>query len=136
MAGFGKCGKITAAEWNPDSPSGVIVIASGVTGDIATINAPAGKRVRLVFITTGTTVTQAGISIIRDGVTVIDEKILEETVPNGNGDFYITQSAVSSSSGLQQVQGILSPVTGEQIIIRKNAGNTTESIDYNFEIGD
>lgn len=101
---------------------GPMNIASGVTGDIATITAPAGKRVRLNLMNVSSG-NQAGISVIADGVTIVDELTLNVSTSFSPGAFNI------SPAGLPYVDASTS------IIIRKNAGNTTQSINYAFSEG-
>lgn len=111
---------ISSGEFRPTNFPAGAVIASGVTGTLVTITAPAGGRVRLVSLFT-TTGAQSGISIISDGVTVATAR---------------TVGVISSADPTQLVIGSASPVGVDyveartSIVISKNAGNTVAAINY------
>lgn len=123
--GGGGVQQITAFEFNQ-------TIASGVTGDILTLNAPAEMLIKLTALSCTASSNQGGISIINDGYTVIDQKVLSDETPATQTAFYI-----SSGVGLNSVNssnGSISDIIGASIVINKNAGNTTQNIIYSYQV--
>lgn len=126
-------------------PSGVFVpsaynigsIASGVTGTLLTITAPAGKKVRLTGLSASA--LQSGISVLVDGATVINAIDLQ--VRAGTAGFVIGNMSTPGGAG-----GIGSAGDGVNVIpylqgystisIVKNAGNTVATIYYSHVYGD
>lgn len=109
-------------------------IAAGVTGDILTLNVP-GKLIRLYALGCSTTVEQAGMSLTRDGFLLADQLKLIDTTPTNSGvlAFGVNRSPAQISASRAGV--FFYEVTGETIVLNKNAGNTTEIIDYAYEVG-
>jgi hypothetical protein len=116
-------------------PSGVFVptaynigsIASGVTGTLLTITAPAGKKVRLNGLSASG--TQAGISVVVDGATVVATTDLQSTA--GNSGFIV--GLAPGTSGVNVIQYLQGYST---ISIVKNAGSTAATIYYSHVYGD
>lgn len=126
-------------EWNPTGFSFQQIQPATTTGDLITITGVDGGRVRLTSLHTNTGTSQAGISIIVDGKTVIDEGLLADQSPLNIsvGSFWIAPAAsIYGGIDLRYNDLILSPVIGKTIIVRKNAGNTVSAIGYAFETGD
>jgi hypothetical protein len=115
-------------------PSGVFVpsaynigsIASGVTGTLLTITAPAGKKVRLIGLQAPLG-SQSGISVVVDGSTVVATTDLVSGI--GNAGFVVGCSGNGTNS-IPYLQGY------STIAIVKNAGNTAATIYYSHVYGD
>lgn len=131
---FQKCGEVGGITWKMKSASFEIIIASGVTGELVKITAPAGQLVRLHTLSTNTSVAQAGISVSVDAETVISEKILTR-VTGDTSQFYLTRAINIAAGNLGDGAGRISELIGAEIIISKNAGNTLEDISYAYEFG-
>lgn len=112
-------------------------IASGVTGTLLTITAPAGKKVRLIGLAASG--SQAGITVSKDGAAVVSTQALETGAkttgfvvggmsnPNGAGGLGSPGDGVNA---IPYIQG------SQSITISKNAGNTTAVIYYSYQYGD
>lgn len=110
-------------------------IASGLTGTLQTLTAPTNQVARLTYLYASGATTQAGISVISDGNTVLSG-VLGENDSSPTGDFVVAEKiALSSSSPLGDAIRTVSQVVGDVIVISKNAGNTTQSITYCVEYG-
>lgn len=105
-------------------------ISSGVTGVLATITPPADQRVRLEFLATAATTAQPGISVDVGGVNVVPTSNLIQ--PNATsvlaGDFVI-------GGNIALAEPILGDVD-ESVEIIKDAGNTTQAIEYTYSYGE
>lgn len=111
-------------------------IAAGVTGNILTLTAPAGQVARLVFLASGTATSQAVISVIRDGVTCLNGTLSEDGSSPAAGSFMVLEtSSVQGSNSKTFGLVVVKNVVGNQIVINKNAGNTTQAINYAVEYG-
>jgi hypothetical protein len=95
------------------------IIASGVTGTLVTIPAPANGRVRLVSLFSAG--AQSGISVVADGVTVANARTLNSATTTDP-----TALVVGSSCAV----GVPYVEARTSIVISKNAGNTTANISY------
>lgn len=111
-------------------------IASGVTGNILTLTAPAGQVARLIFLASDTATSQTGISVIRDGVTCLSGTLSDDDSSPVAGSFMVAET-VANSSATSKTFGlvVVKTVAGSQIVINKNAGNTTQAINYAVEYG-
>ena len=110
-------------------------IASGVTGNILTLTAPAGQVARLTSLFASAVTTQAGISVISDGNTVLSG-VLGENDSSPSGNFLVSESfLLSTSAPASDGSIIVKQVVGNSVVINKNAGNTTEAINYAVEYG-
>ncbi len=121
---------------NPSFFSGPLQIASGSTGTLLTLTAPAGKLVRLTGLISAAT-DEANITIVRDGVTVVTALTLSpESGTSVVGEFVVgssmSNSAVSAGSGVN----ILPFVQGSVITISKSGGSTASIINYSYIYGD
>jgi hypothetical protein len=120
MADISADSLISSGEFRPTNLPAGATIASGVTGTLATIPAPANGRVRLVALFAGGA-DQTGISIVADGVTVASARTVGQT---------------NSITPSHLVVGVAAPVSvpyveaRTSIVISKNAGNTVASINY------
>jgi hypothetical protein len=116
--------------------SGPLQIASGVAGNILTLTAPTGKRVRLVSLVQAVSgAGQVGVSVLVDGNTVVNSMELQGTASKLAG-FVLGQAItpVSTSGGLGAT--VLLYVEGSVITVNKSGGATTQEINYSYEFGD
>lgn len=111
-------------------------IASGVTGNILTLTAPAGQVARLTLLVCSSSTTQTGVSIVSDGNTVINGTLSQNDVSITSGTFFVSETyAGGSTPSSNGAKASITCVVGEVIVINKNAGNTTQSIEYSVEYG-
>jgi ABC-type nitrate/sulfonate/bicarbonate transport system substrate-binding protein len=88
MADIAADSLISSGEFRPTFFSGVLDYSAGGTGTIITINAPAGKRIRLTLLA-NTSTSQANISVIADGATVVNNLTLNSVSPTSVGHFIV-----------------------------------------------
>jgi hypothetical protein len=110
-------------------------ISIGVSGDILTITAPDPLKqyVNLYLLICAGTSSQAGISLIRDGITIKSEAELDDNGAAAPANFRVDRSYASSTDATNR-RAILREVKGRSITINKNAGNTLQTITYAYEI--
>ena len=109
-------------------------IPAGVTGNIATITAPSGQVARLTFLY-ASGATQAGISVISDGNTVLSGTLSADLSSIG-GSFSVGETVLAATSApFSDGSRVVKNVVGDSIIINKNTGNTTQIINYLVEYG-
>lgn len=124
-------------DFKPSFFSGVLEIPAGVSGDILTLTAPEGKKIRLTALLSSTSSgTQTGVSIFSDGETVVNSLTLAfSSGSSGNvGVFVVGSAIVAIASGLGA--GVLEYVEGSQIIINKSGEATSQIIRYSYAYGD
>ena len=110
--------------------------AAGVTGDIIIITAPAGQVAKLTHCSTGTLSTQAGITLSNDGVNVATTKTLSDLAQSSTAvDTFFVGVPFVASNNMGYGAGAVDVIIGEEIKILKNAGNTTEAIEYAYQFG-
>lgn len=102
-------------------------------GDILTINAANGRLVRLKWLT-----QQGGLevnmNIVIDGITVISNRSLtNEIIDAGVSTGYFGIATQEGSTSPIDASGLLTDVTGEQIIIQKMGASTTNTIQFTYE---
>lgn len=115
--------------FRPDTVSAIVEIASGVTGVLATITPPSGKKAAITFL--AASANQTGISVEINSVTVVSTNALAaSTGAGGPGQFTIGQGSSSIFPYL------LAGAVDQSITITKDAGNTTNSIRYAYAYGD
>ena len=112
------------------------VIGSGVTGVLRIITPPTGQRVRLTHLSTTAGANQTGISINIGAETVIDQLDLDGDSPTATvkfsvGNYQPYAAGNPPASNYKQFTG----GKNEDVVISKNAGNTTTSIYYGYEFG-
>lgn len=108
-------------------------VLAGASGDIIDITAPTGKLIRLYsLVRLGSGGNEAGISVIRDGETIIDQKELsDETVVTSSSIFAILRSGTVS---VNNSAGLIREVIGENIKVNKNTGSTGADISWAYEV--
>ena len=119
----------------PEYLPGVFVynqtINAGSSGLLLTLNTP-GKRTRLeTLIVADNNLSQAGISVVVDGVTVINEKTLARRNAIQTTHFFISSRDGSGFTVDDQIGGVTS-FTGNTISILKNGATTGVDIAYSF----
>ena len=110
-------------------------IGTGQQGDLLTVTAPAGKTIKITSLFTNSNSAQSGISLVVNGNTLVDQKILHDKTPAledtnnfgigqlGDAPFYVGWT-------------MLAEVYCTSFIINKNSGDTSRSISYAYEIGE
>lgn len=126
-----------AQPYVPTFFSGAREIASGSSGTILTLTAPANQVVRLVWLIGATNAEEAGVTINAGTTQVIDS--LQLSGADGSSDlnsFFIAQAAlgmvnnsIARSSGMQWIE------SDSTITVIKDSGNTGNTIRYAFEYG-
>ena len=122
-----------ASQFIPDSISLTTSIAAGATGVLATITPAVNKRAAILFMTTLGTTSQSGISVVVGGSTVVPVGTL---VGENDGIGSAGRFKIGLSSGSSSLMMLVAKQKGAAIQIVKNAGNTTEQINYISAIGD
>lgn len=112
-------------------------IASGVTGEILTINAPIGHVARLTMLATRSSFTQSGISVVNDGQEIVTGTLLNfQTSNTGTNGFCIaTATLLGHSAEPETARSRISEIIGEHIVVNKSAGDTATNIYYEVEYG-
>lgn len=98
-------------------------IAAGASGDVLTITAPAGRRVRLDWLTS--TGGEQDIRVIVDGVSLTDITTLSGSA--GSVGFEVRQNGSTARD--------ISDVVGRQIIVRKISGSLVNVLGYSYSEG-
>lgn len=109
------------------------IINSGQTGDLVVIGT-VGKITQLTHLLTTAVGTQAGISVDVDGVLIVNPTTLSGTGINGVLFCVLSESGATSSQA-QVSRSFMKVIQGEIITIKKNAGNTTQSIHFSYITG-
>lgn len=104
-------------------------VATGVNGDILTITAPLGKRVRLDYLASNTVSAQLGTELYVDGVLINQSATRLASVSDASF------SAFNVIQGGGGTVGSISDVVGREIIVKKTSGPTTNQIDYAYSEG-
>ena len=121
---------------NPSFFSGPLQIASGSTGTLLTLTAPAGKLVRLTGLACDAS-DEANISIVRDGVTVVTALTLATASGTSVvGEFVVGSGMSSTPTSAGSGCAILPFVQGSVIVISKSGGSTASIINYSYVYGD
>lgn len=107
-------------------------LASGQTGELLNITAPAGKLFKVFhFITTAS--GQSGISLTRDSIPLEVEQMLAPSSGSTSSSVFaiLRKGDVAASV----TSNAYYEVEGKNILIEKNAGNTTVSLQVSYETG-
>lgn len=117
--------------FKPTFFSGTQSVASGATGAIISITAPAGKKVRLLSLATATGV-ESNVQVSTDTGIVVGPLILSNTGNDTNaGRFSV--GLVSTGNGSGSIEYIESTAS---IVVEKTSGNTANAINYTYAFGD
>lgn len=121
--------------FKPSFISGQISLSSGASGDIITITPPSGKAVNLTGLATSVNTAESGVSLTVGGVTIVNGLDLAGGT-TGVGEFQVAQTsnAGTTTSSVGSTQDILGAID-EVIIVKKDTGNTTQTILYSYEYG-
>jgi hypothetical protein len=134
MADLTQDSLLSSGDFKATSCSGVLSIASGTSGTLATLSSTGGRKIRLTMLSAPAGGgAEAGISVIADGVTVINGLTLSSTIA-GTGAFWVGPSLPSSGVAYQPplIQHIEAFNT---IAITKASGSTASTIYYATEQG-
>ena len=118
---------VSGGEFKATTCSGVLQIAAGASGTLATVTSTGGRKIRLtnLFLVSG---SEAGISVTCDGVAVVSSLTLSAS-RNGVGNFEI-------GGGVNGTLGLISHVEAfNTITITKASGSTAAIIYYSTEQG-
>jgi hypothetical protein len=120
----------------PSFFSGALEIASGSSGTLLTITAPAGKLARLTGLVSETG-AQSDISVIADGVTVVSSLALQAASGStAIGGYVIGVGMSSTPTGAGSGVGILDFVEGSVITVVKGGAPTAAKVYYSYIYGD
>lgn len=118
--------------FKPTFFSGSLSVASGATGTILSITAPAGKKVRLTALLVDTG-TEANIQVSTDTGIVIGPLVLQPTSDGAaDGRFVVgpNSAATRPTAGIDYIESTSS------IIVEKTSGATANTIRYAYAYGD
>lgn len=110
-------------------------LASGITGTILTATAGTDQYIKLTHLFNINTVNEEGVTFTIDGVDIISGKRLAGRVPNAaaEGTSFAVAPTYGSTNVLTSTQ-ILQEINCTTFTITKDAGSTTNSIDYAYQI--
>lgn len=124
MADLSKLG--WGGDFNTIFFSGLMETPVGVSGNIIEISPPMNKKVRLTFLVLSTNSSQQGVSVIKDGVTVIDKLELTNAGGNSIGMFSV---GGANTGNIQYIEA-------EDKIIVHSISATSFIIRYAFSYGE
>tara|TARA_R110002167_G_scaffold28630_8_gene96074 strand:+ start:1797 stop:2240 length:444 start_codon:yes stop_codon:yes gene_type:complete len=112
-------------------------IASGLTGTLLTVTAPANQYIKLNYLLCSGVGLQSGMTLTVDGLAIFTDKLLLNSTPAesvSSNYFGVTDSWVATaSSGAYRGQNTLKYIMCTSFALSKNAGNTTSIIQYAYE---
>jgi hypothetical protein len=117
---------VSGGEFKASTCSGVLQIASGTSGTLATLTSTGGRKIRLTLLATNG--AEAGISVVADGVTVVSGLTLSSSFTVGN--FWV---GIGFSTVTQPLIRYIE--ANSTITITKASGSTTNAIFYATEQG-
>jgi hypothetical protein len=112
--------------------SGTLTIASGTSGTLVTLTSTGGRKIRLTMLAAAPSSTEAGISVLADGVAVISSKTLNPSIFSAGA---FTVGAGQDSSGRPFTGNIQHIEANSTITITKASGSTASTIFYATEQG-
>lgn len=134
MADISADSLLPGGEFKATSCSGTLAIASGSSGTLATLTSTGGRKIRLTMLSAPAVGgVETGISVVADGVTVINGLTLSSTL-SGTGAFWIGPS-MPSSGAVYQPPLIQHIEAFNTITITKASGSTSSVIYYATEQG-
>ena len=131
MADISADSLLPGGEFKATLCSGTLSIASGTSGTLATLTSTGGRKIRLTLLSVNG--TESGISVIADGVTVVNSLNLTNALSYTAGGFGVGQASSSTSQAF--VGNIKHIEAFNTISITKAAGSTTNVIYYATEQG-
>lgn len=127
MADISADSLLPSGSFKPSFFSGALTIASGATGTVITLTAPAGKRVRLTSLSGN----DSTFTVNADGSAVITSIALSVAGQSGFAVGKHTSASVSPQAGLIDYIEAFNTIT-----VVKSAGNTANAINYSYAYGD
>jgi|19_taG_2_1085344.scaffolds.fasta_scaffold47276_2 hypothetical protein len=112
-------------------------IAAGQTGVLISAPEVSGVIYKITSLISAASSVQAGISLIANGVTIEDEGNLWDISPTFSPD--IDRFAISSTLSASNSAGayrIYESITCTSFSVVKNTGNTTQTIDIIYQVGE
>lgn len=115
-------------------------ITVGQTGTLLSVPEVSGKAYKITCLATQSNSVQAGMSLVIDGVTVFDEQSIMDQTPSSSdmsslGDSFGVSAVYANTSNTTIGTRILREIYCTSFSLIKNAGNTSETIDYVYQIG-
>jgi len=131
MADISADSLLPGGEFKATLCSGTLSIASGASGTLATLTSTGGRKIRLTMLSVANGGSEAGISVVADGVTVISALKLDAGLHTA-GNFTIGYGV----SGGAAMQGNINHIEAfNTITITKASGSTANTIYYSTEQG-
>lgn len=122
--------------FKPTFFSGVQNIASGSSGTLLTLTAPAGKKVRLTSLGCLAGFSETNITVTTDTGAVVTALTLQGSPTNAIGSFAVGQMSVTTGGGSPSFVPIDYIDSISTIIITKTVGSTANDIYYSYAYGD
>lgn len=113
--------------FKPSFFSGALSVASGATGTIITLTAPAGKRVRLTSLSGN----DSTFTVNADGVSVVTALALSIAGQSGFAVGKHTAASNTAQPGLIDYIEAFGTIT-----VVKSAGSTANAVNYSYAYGD
>ena len=121
--------------FKPTFFSGVQAIASGSSGTLLTITAPAGKKVRLFSLACAFGVAENNITLTAEGVNVVTSQTLQGAPTTTINAFAVGQYFGGAGSGVNSTS-IPYVESINTIVVTKTSGSTANIIYYSYAYGD
>lgn len=122
--------------FKPTFFSGTQNIASGSSGTLLTLTAPAGKKVRLTSLGLLAGFAESGITIATDTGDVVTALTLQGSPSTTTGTFAVGQMSTTSGGGSAVFNPIEYIDSISTIVVSKDSGSTTQPIYYSYAYGD
>jgi N-acetylmuramic acid 6-phosphate (MurNAc-6-P) etherase len=122
---------VSGGEFKATTCSGTLSIPSGTSGTLATLTSTGGRKIRLTLLLFAGG-TETGISVIADGVAVVNSLSLSTATALTAGNFSVGSAA---SGGTPYIGNIRHIEANSTITITKASGSTSGIIYYATEQG-
>lgn len=124
--------------FKPTFFSGVQAIASGSSGTLLIITAPAGKKVRLFSLFCPTGSAENNITLTAEGNAVVTAQTLQGAPTTTVNSFAVGQyyGGISGTSGAINGTSIPYVESINTIVVTKTSGSTANIIYYSYAYGD
>mgnify|MGYP003657951985 CR=1 FL=1 len=110
-------------------------ISSGQSLNLLTVTAPTGKVIKINYLATGGNTSQAGISLIINGNTLIDTKTLLDRTPSSTGGAFFGVGVLGDAPFLSN-QNVFQEIYCTSFALNKVGSPTTQIITCTYEIGE
>lgn len=128
----------SVGQYIPDSITPYSIVPIGTTGTLLNLSASPGKRVRLDLLTVRES-TETGITIIKDGLTVLSGGSLRAVASSSN-TFSVAQAAYNPYVVTSLTQSVLTcmltDIIGAEIQVVKDSGSTVNEISFAWSEGE